>query len=117
MLELADASLCAEVATVIRGGVAKLGVGKSVVVLGPRQGTTSGGFSLQFHTGRGKCSRNTPEIQETGNFRKRSARKLRRRKWSFYRRIWWITWFGSGSFSFRGLSFPENHLRISYKCS
>ena len=41
-LESADASLCAEVAIVTRGGVAKLGVGKFAVVLGPRQGTTSG---------------------------------------------------------------------------
>jgi hypothetical protein len=41
-LELADASLYA-VATVTRGGVVKLGVGKSSVVLGLRQGTTSGG--------------------------------------------------------------------------
>ena len=40
-LESADASLCTEVATITRGGVAKLGVGKSFVVLGPRQGTTS----------------------------------------------------------------------------
>jgi hypothetical protein len=43
-------------------------------------------FSLQSQTGRGKLSRNTPEIQEVGNFRKWSARRLRRRKWSFYRR-------------------------------
>jgi hypothetical protein len=41
-LESADASLCAEVAKVIRGGVVKLGVGKSSVVLGPRQGRASG---------------------------------------------------------------------------
>jgi hypothetical protein len=40
-LESVDASLCAEVATVTRGGVVKLGVGKSPVVLGLRQGTAS----------------------------------------------------------------------------
>jgi hypothetical protein len=40
-LESADASPSAEVATVTRG-VVKLGVGKSFVVLGPRQGTASG---------------------------------------------------------------------------
>jgi hypothetical protein len=28
-----------------------------------------------------------------------------------------ITWFGGGSFSFRGLSFSENHLWISFRCS
>jgi hypothetical protein len=74
-------------------------------------------FSLQSQTRGGNLNRNTPEIQETGNFRKRSAKKLRRRKWSSYRRRWWITWFGGGSFSFRGLSFSENHLRISFRCS
>jgi hypothetical protein len=52
-----------------------------------------------------------------GNFRKKSAKKLRRRKWSSYRRRWWITWFGGESFSFRGLSFPENYLWISSRCS
>jgi hypothetical protein len=36
------ASLCAVAATIIRGGVVKLGVGKSSVVLGLRQGTTEG---------------------------------------------------------------------------
>jgi hypothetical protein len=41
-LESADASLCAVAATVTRGGVVKLGVGKSSVVLGLRQGTASG---------------------------------------------------------------------------
>ena len=41
-LKSIDASLCAEVATITRGGVVKIGVGKSSVVLGPRQGTTSG---------------------------------------------------------------------------
>jgi hypothetical protein len=41
-LKSADASLCAEAATVTRGGVVKLGVGKSSVVLGLRQGTASG---------------------------------------------------------------------------
>jgi hypothetical protein len=41
-LKPADASLCVEVATVPRGGVVKLGVGKSSVVLGLHQGTTSG---------------------------------------------------------------------------
>jgi hypothetical protein len=45
-----------------------------------------------------------------GNFRKSSARKMRRRKWSFYKRGWKITWFSGGSFSFRGLSFSDNHL-------
>jgi hypothetical protein len=74
-------------------------------------------FSLQSQTRGGKLNRNTPEIQEMGNFRKRSAKKLRRRKWSSYRRRWRITWFGGESFSFRGLSFPENHLRISFRCS
>ena len=38
-LKLVDASLCAEAATVTRGGAVKLGVGKSSVVLGLRQGT------------------------------------------------------------------------------
>jgi hypothetical protein len=41
-LESADASLCAKVAIVTRGGVVKLGMGKSLVVLCPCQGTTSG---------------------------------------------------------------------------
>ena len=41
-LKSADASLCAEAAIVTRGGVVKLGVGKSSVVLGLCQGTTSG---------------------------------------------------------------------------
>ena len=41
-LESANASLCAEVATVTRGGVVNLGVGKSPMVLGLRQGTASG---------------------------------------------------------------------------
>jgi hypothetical protein len=41
-LESVDASLCAVVATLIRGGVVKLGVGKSSMVLGLHQGTTSG---------------------------------------------------------------------------
>jgi hypothetical protein len=49
------------------------GVGKSSVVVGLRQGTSFRGegsdkdFSLQFQTRRGKLSRNTPKIQETGN--------------------------------------------------
>jgi hypothetical protein len=41
-LESTDASLCAVAATVTRGGVVKLGVGKSSVVLGLCQGTASG---------------------------------------------------------------------------
>jgi hypothetical protein len=41
-LKSTDASLCAEAAIVTRGGVVKLGVGKSSVVLGLRQGTASG---------------------------------------------------------------------------
>jgi hypothetical protein len=41
-LKSADASLCAEAATVTRGGVVKLGVGKYSVVLSLRQGTASG---------------------------------------------------------------------------
>jgi hypothetical protein len=40
-LESADASLCAVAATVTRGEVVKLGVGKSSMVLGLRQGTAS----------------------------------------------------------------------------
>jgi hypothetical protein len=48
-------------------------------------------FSLQSQIRRGKLSRNTPKIQETRNFRKRSARKLRRRKRSSYRRRWKTT--------------------------
>jgi hypothetical protein len=48
-------------------------------------------FSLQSQTRRGKLSRNTPEIQEMGNLRKRSVKKMRRRKWSSYRRRWRIT--------------------------
>jgi hypothetical protein len=64
-LKSAGAPLCA--------GVVKLGVGKSSAVLGLCQGTASRGegsdkdFSLQSQTRRGKLSRNTPEIQETGN--------------------------------------------------
>jgi hypothetical protein len=41
-LKLADSPLCTEVATVTRGGVVKLGVGKYSVFLGLCQGTTSG---------------------------------------------------------------------------
>jgi hypothetical protein len=41
-LESADASVYAVETIVIRGGVVKLGVGKSSVVLGLRQGTTLG---------------------------------------------------------------------------
>jgi hypothetical protein len=41
-LKLVDASLCAEVTTITRGGAIKLGVGKSSVVLGLCQGTASG---------------------------------------------------------------------------
>ena len=41
-LKSADVSLCAKATTVTRGGAVKLGVGKSSVVLGLRQGTTSG---------------------------------------------------------------------------
>jgi hypothetical protein len=41
-LESAEASLSAVATTVIGGGVKKLGVGKSSVVLGLDQGTTSG---------------------------------------------------------------------------
>jgi hypothetical protein len=41
-LETIDASLCAVATIVTRGGVVKLGVGKYSVVLGLRQGTTSG---------------------------------------------------------------------------
>ena len=41
-LKLADVSLRAEAATITRGGAVKPGVGKSFVVLGLRQGTTSG---------------------------------------------------------------------------
>ena len=41
-LELADASLCAVTTIVIRGGVVKIGVGKSYVVMGLCQGTTLG---------------------------------------------------------------------------
>jgi hypothetical protein len=41
-LKSADASLRAEVATVTRGGVVKIGVGKSSVVLGLRQSRASG---------------------------------------------------------------------------
>jgi len=67
-------------------------------------------FSFQSQTGREKLSRNTPKIQEMGNFRNRSARKLRRRKWSFYRRRWKNNWFSGGSFSFGGLSFFDNHV-------
>jgi hypothetical protein len=65
---------------------------------------------------RGKINRNTPKIQETGNLRKRSVKKLRRRKWSSYRRRWRITWFSGGSFFFRGLSFSEDHLWIGFRC-
>jgi hypothetical protein len=74
-------------------------------------------FSLQSQTRRGKLNMNTFKIQEMGNFKKTSTGKLRRRKWSFYRRRWKITWFNGGRFSFRGLSFYDNHLRISFKCS
>jgi hypothetical protein len=41
-LKSADASLCTEVTTVTRGGVVKLGVGKSSVLLGLCQSTASG---------------------------------------------------------------------------
>jgi hypothetical protein len=41
-LKLADVSLRAEVTTVTRGGAVNPGVGKSSVVLGLCQGTTSG---------------------------------------------------------------------------
>jgi hypothetical protein len=41
-LKQVDASLCAEATTVTRGGVVKLGVGKSSMVLGLRQVTTLG---------------------------------------------------------------------------
>jgi hypothetical protein len=41
-LKSADASLCAEVATITRGGVVKLGVGKYYVVLGLCQGISLG---------------------------------------------------------------------------
>jgi hypothetical protein len=41
-LESVDASLCVVAAIVIRGGVVNLGVGKSSVVLGLRQGTVEG---------------------------------------------------------------------------
>jgi hypothetical protein len=74
-------------------------------------------LSLQSQTREGKLNRNTPKIQEMRSFRKRSIKKLRRRKWSSYRRIWWITWFDDKSLSFRDISFPENHLRISFRCS
>ena len=40
-LKLMDASLCAEAATITRGGAVKIGVGKSSMVLGLCQGTTS----------------------------------------------------------------------------
>jgi hypothetical protein len=40
-LKSADAPLCAGVVTVTRGGVVKIGVGKSSAVLGLRQGTAS----------------------------------------------------------------------------
>jgi len=43
VLESAEASLSAVVATVIGRGVIKIGVGKSCVVLGLGQGTASGG--------------------------------------------------------------------------
>jgi hypothetical protein len=43
---------------------------------------------LSLLTGRGKLSRNTLEIQKMKNFRNGSARKMRKRKWSFYRRRW-----------------------------
>jgi hypothetical protein len=41
-LESADPSLCAVVATIIRGGLVKLGVSKYFVVLGLCQGTAEG---------------------------------------------------------------------------
>jgi hypothetical protein len=40
-LKSSDAPLCAGVVTVTRGGVVKIGVGKSSAVLGLRQSTTS----------------------------------------------------------------------------
>jgi hypothetical protein len=64
----ADAPLCAEVAIVTRGGVVKLGVGKSSVVLGLRLGTTSGERGVTRISpsnpilGGGELNRNTPEI-------------------------------------------------------
>jgi hypothetical protein len=41
-IESADASLCAVAATIIIGGVVKMGVGKSSMVLGLRQGISLG---------------------------------------------------------------------------
>ena len=112
-LKSVGAPLCARVVT--------LGMGKYFAVLGLHQGTTSEErgvtrVSPSNPRPRVKLSRNIPEIQETRNLRKGSVKKLRRRKWSSYRRIWWITQFSSGSFFFRGLSFSENHLRISFRC-
>jgi hypothetical protein len=50
-----------------------------------------------------------------GNLRKRLARKLRIRKWSFYGRRWGNTWFSGEAFSLRGLPFSDNHLWIFFR--
>jgi hypothetical protein len=50
-----------------------------------------------------------------GNLRKRLARKLRIRKFSFYGRRWGNTWFNGEAFFLRGLPFSDNHLQIFFR--
>jgi hypothetical protein len=73
--------------------------------------------SLRYQTRRGKINRNTPKVEETGNLGRRPIKNLRRRKWSSYKRRWRITWFGAGKLFFGGLSFPEHHFWIRFRCS
>jgi hypothetical protein len=68
-LELADASLCAVVAIITRGGSGEIFCGpRSMPRYSFRGEGSDKDFSLQSQTRRGKLSRNTPEIQEMGNF-------------------------------------------------
>jgi hypothetical protein len=65
-LKLADASLCAEVETITRGGAVKLRVGKYSMVLGLHQGTASGERGVTrispSNPRGGSLNRNTPKI-------------------------------------------------------
>jgi hypothetical protein len=108
---------------VTRGRVVKIGVGKFSAVLGLCQGTASGEMGVTRISPSnprpgGETSIGTlPKFRKQETSKSRSARKLRRRKWSSYRRRWRITWFNGDGFSFRGLSFSKDHLWLSLRCS
>jgi hypothetical protein len=72
-LKSADVSLCIETTTVTRGGAVKPGVGKSSVILGLRQGTTSGEMGVTRISPSNPRPRRETSIGTLPKFRKRET--------------------------------------------